>query len=84
MVWLVLWLLVAGIGAYLRWGFADGLVVRLLADSREAGGGPLAAESIEQLGRFVRGAGLVIIVMGVFLLVVQVRYILKSRETPPE
>jgi hypothetical protein len=67
-----------------RWGFADPLVVRLLENSAEAGGGPAAFESIHQLGRFVRGAGLVIIVMGVFMLVVQVRYILKSQENPPE
>ncbi len=79
MGWLLLWLFVAGAGAWLRWFFAEPLVERLLANSAEAGGGPAAFESIHQLGRFVEGAGLVLIVCAAFMLVVHFRRVMLAR-----
>ena len=81
MGWIALWLLVGAIGAWLRWAFADPLVVRLLENSAEAGGGPAAFESIHQLGRFVEGAGLVVIAIAAFMLTVQFRRMRKDSES---
>jgi len=73
MGWLVVWCFLGLAGAWLRWVFAEPLVVRLLEDSERVGGGPAAFDSIERLGRFVEGAGLVMIVSAVFMIVVQIR-----------
>ena len=79
MGWLVVWCVVGLLGAWLRWVFAEPLVVRLLADSEAVGGGPAAFDSIERLGRFVEGAGLVMIVSAAFMVVVQVRATFRAR-----
>ncbi len=79
MGWLVVWCVVGLLGAWLRWVFAEPLVVRLLADSEAVGGGPAAFDSIERLGRFVEGAGLVMIVSAAFMVVVQVRATSRAR-----
>ncbi len=64
----------------MHWFLPGPLVERLLTDSKEAGGGPAAVESIEQLGRFFQGAGWVFMGVAAFMLVVQVRRIREARE----
>lgn len=80
MGWLVVWLVCGAFGVWMHWFLPGPLVERLLADSQEAGGGPAAAESIEQLGRFFGGAGWVFMGVAVFMLVVQVRRMREARE----
>jgi hypothetical protein len=81
MLWLAVWLACAAFGAWMHWLFPGPLVERLLADSKAAGGGPAAVESIEQLGRFFEGAGWVFMGVAAFMLVVHVRRMREARES---
>lgn len=80
MGWFLLWGVVALVGAWLRWSYAEPLVERLWVNSQEAGGGLAAKDSIDQLGRFVEQAGFVLIVVSVFMTLVQVKR-LRERQT---
>ena len=79
MGWFLLWGVVALIGAWLRWSFAAPLVERLWDNSREAGGGLAAKDSIDQLGRFVEQAGFVLILVAVFMTLVQLKRVRERR-----
>lgn len=73
MLWIVVWTLCAGFGVWMSCFLPGALVERLTANSIEAGGGPAAVESIEQLGRFFEGAGWVFIGVAAFMMVVHLR-----------
>jgi hypothetical protein len=73
MLWIVVWSVCAGFGVWMSWFLPGPLVEGLTANSVEAGGGPAAVESIQQLGRFFEGAGWVFIGVAAFMMVVQVR-----------
>lgn len=80
MGWFVLWGVVALVGVWLRWSYADPMVERLWENSQEAGGGLAAKDSIDQLGRFVEQAGFVLILVAVFMTLVQLK---RLRERSP-
>jgi hypothetical protein len=83
MLWIVVWTVCGAFGIWMRWFLPGPLVERLTANSLEAGGGPAAVESIEQLGRFFEGAGWVFIGVAAFMFVVQIRRMRAvSAETP--